>query len=85
MWRAAREQHDGEDVFQMREAKEGAGERILDPICDMIVDVAEARDRGLTLELDGIEYAFCGPGCQVKFAKAPQLYRSKVAAWLAAR
>jgi YHS domain-containing protein len=56
---------------------------LLDPICDMIVDIAEARDQGLTMELGDREYAFCGQGCLVKFAKAPQTYTPKVDAWLA--
>lgn len=57
---------------------------MLDPVCDMIVDLAEARDRGLTLELPDREYAFCGQGCQTKFAKSPETYKAKVDAWLAA-
>ena len=58
--------------------------KILDPICDMVVDVAEARDAGLTLEMPDREYAFCSGSCLAKFAKSPQLYRSKVDAWLRA-
>ncbi len=57
--------------------------KILDPICDMVVDVAEARDQGLTMELADREYAFCSHGCLVKFAKSPSLYTPKVDAWLA--
>ena len=48
--------------------------KILDPICDMVVDVAEARDAGLTLEMPDREYAFCSGACLAKFAKSPQLY-----------
>ncbi len=58
--------------------------RILDPICDMIVDVASARDEGLTIERPEREYAFCSHGCLVKFAKAQSTYIPKVEAWLAA-
>ena len=58
---------------------------VLDPICDMIVDLAEARDQGLTIEMGGREYAFCAQGCLVKFAKSPQAYIPKVDAWLAAQ
>jgi len=57
--------------------------KMLDPICDMIVDLAEARDQGLTMEMGGREYAFCGHGCLVKFSKAPQTYIPKVDAWIA--
>lgn len=58
--------------------------KLLDPICDMVVDVAEARDQGLTLERPDREYAFCSPGCLAKFAKSPQSHIPKVEAWLAA-
>lgn len=58
--------------------------KILDPICDMVVEVAGARDQGLTIERDEREYAFCSHGCLVKFSKAPQQYIPKVVAWLAA-
>ena len=58
--------------------------KLLDPICDMVVDVAEARDQGLTLERPEREYAFCSQSCLVKFAKNPAQYTGKVDAWLAA-
>ena len=57
---------------------------LIDPVCDMIVDVAEARDEGLTMELGEREYAFCAQGCLLKFAKSPQAYIPKVDSWLAA-
>jgi YHS domain-containing protein len=57
--------------------------KILDPICDMVVDLAEARDSGLTLEYTGREYGFCSAGCKTKFAKDPAGYVPKVEAWLA--
>jgi YHS domain-containing protein len=58
--------------------------KILDPICDMVVEVETARDQGLTIERPEREYAFCSHGCLVKFAKSPQSYIAKVDAWLAA-
>lgn len=58
--------------------------KLLDPVCDMVVDIAEARDQGLTMELEDREYAFCGHGCLVKFAKSPETYEAKVDVWLAA-
>ena len=58
--------------------------KMLDPVCDMIVDLAQARDQGLTLELPDREYAFCGHGCLTKFAKSPETYKAKVDVWLAA-
>ncbi len=59
--------------------------KLLDPICDMIVNVAEARDQGLTMEMNDREFAFCSHGCLVKFAKSPQQYIPKVEAWVAAQ
>lgn len=60
-----------------------ASGKILDPICDMIVDLAEAREEGLTLEYAEREYGFCSAGCQQKFAKNPNSFIPKVEAWLA--
>lgn len=57
---------------------------MIDPVCDMIVDLAAARDQGLTIELGEREFAFCAHGCLVTFAKSPQAYISKVDAWLKA-
>jgi YHS domain-containing protein len=59
--------------------------KIIDPVCDMIVSIPEARDSGLTLEYPEREYAFCAPGCQAKFAKSPKAYVPKVDAWFAQR
>jgi YHS domain-containing protein len=56
---------------------------ILDPVCDMIVNVAEQREQGLTLERPEREYAFCGAGCLQTFAKDPKRYIPKVERWLA--
>ena len=58
--------------------------KLLDPGCGLIVDVAAARDAGLTLERPEREYAFCAAGCLASFAKDPQRYIPKVEAWLAA-
>jgi YHS domain-containing protein len=60
-------------------------EKILDPICDMIVDVDDAREHGLTLEYPQREYGFCSAACQVKFAKNPSAYATKVEAWIGAQ
>ncbi|HEV2011866.1 MAG TPA: hypothetical protein VGS17_12655 [Candidatus Limnocylindria bacterium] len=56
--------------------------KMLDPMCDMVVDLAEARDQGLTMELGDREFAFCGHGCLMSFAKSPQMHVPKVDAWL---
>ena len=69
----------------MRDTSGLPGAKMLDPVCGMIVDVADAREHGLTLEMDDREYTFCGPGCMKSFAKAPHQFRAKVDAWLAAQ
>ena len=56
--------------------------KILDPICDMIVDLADAREHGLTIEYPDRAYGFCSASCQTKFAKNPSAYRAKVEGWL---
>lgn len=58
---------------------------IVDPVCDMIIGIEEAREAGLTLEYPDREYAFCSPSCQAKFAKDPKSFVPKVDAWLARR
>ncbi len=59
--------------------------KMLDPVCDMIVDLEEARDQGLRLELPDREYVFCAQGCLVKFAKSPETFKPRVDAWLGAQ
>ena len=68
----------------MKDMSGAPGPKLLDPVCDMIVSVDQARESGLTLEMPDREYAFCGPGCMATFAKAPNRFRSKVDAWVAA-
>ena len=60
------------------------GGKILDPICEMIVDLADAKDQGLTIEYPEREYGFCSAGCLNRFAKNPSAYTAKVEGWLAA-
>jgi YHS domain-containing protein len=55
--------------------------KILDPVCDMIVDIDTQRASGLTSELLGKTYAFCGPGCKRAFDKDPGKFTAKVSAW----
>lgn len=68
----------------MADTSASKGPKILDPVCDMIVSIDDARENGLTLQMPEREYAFCSPGCMNTFAKAPQRFRSKVDAWSAA-
>jgi YHS domain-containing protein len=55
--------------------------QILDPVCDMIVEVEQQRQKGLTSDLLGKTYAFCGPGCKRAFDKDPGKFTAKVSAW----
>ena len=68
----------------MRDTSTGAGPKMLDPVCDMIVDMNDARENGLTLEMPDREYAFCSPGCLKTFSKSPTRFKAKVDAWVAA-
>ncbi len=68
----------------MRDSSAMAGPKILDPVCGMIVSIADSRENGLTLEMPDREYAFCSPGCMTHFAKAPDRLKSKDDAWVAA-
>ena len=45
-----------------------------DPVCGMTVDVDAARDAGLVTVREGVEYAFCGKGCQLEFRDDPVRY-----------
>jgi YHS domain-containing protein len=55
--------------------------KILDPVCDMIVDIDAQGAKGLTSDLLGKTYAFCGPGCKRAFDKDPGKFTAKVSAW----
>lgn len=68
----------------MHDTSHATGPKMLDPVCDMIVAIDDARENGLTLEMDDREYAFCSPGCLATFAKSPARFRAKVDAWVAA-
>ena len=52
-------------------------ERVLDPVCGMIVDVAKAETDGLRVEHNGRTYAFCRSGCSRAFQKEPAVYAAK--------
>jgi YHS domain-containing protein len=67
----------------VRDTSNLPGEKILDPVCGMIVSVADAREHGLALEMEDRVYAFCGPGCMQTFSKSPARFRAKVDAWVA--
>lgn len=55
-----------------------APEKMLDPICDMIVVVADAQERGRTVEHEGRTYAFCSGACVKAFKADPVKWAAKV-------
>jgi len=57
-------------------------ERMLDPICDMVVSVADAQAKGLTAEHEGRSYAFCSSRCVRAFGKDPATWAAKADAAL---
>jgi RND family efflux transporter MFP subunit len=46
----------------------------IDPICNMEVEHARAKAKGLTSEHDGETVYFCNPGCKEKFDADPEAY-----------
>lgn len=50
---------------------------VIDPVCGMRVNVASAERDGLTVELGGRIYAFCGAGCRGAFLEEPAAYSSR--------
>ncbi len=58
--------------------------QILDPACDMVVDLEGQRAKGLTSEHGGKTYAFCGPGCKRAFDTDPARFTARVSEWEAA-
>jgi YHS domain-containing protein len=68
----------------MKESDTMTGGKSLDPVCGMIVDLADAREHGLTLEYPEREYGFCSAACLTRFAKNPSAYTAKVEGLLAA-
>ena len=58
---------------------------MLDPICDMVVSVADAQAKGLTVEHADRTYAFCSARCARAFAKDPATWAAKVDAAPAAQ
>src|SRR5260370_39376302 len=50
---------------------------MLDPICDMVVSVAEAAAKGRTVEHEGRTYAFCSNGCVKAFRADPVNWAAK--------
>lgn len=48
--------------------------RALDPVCGMTVEPDAARAKGLHSSYRGIDYFFCGRGCQLEFGDDPERY-----------
>ena len=50
---------------------------MLDPICEMVVEVADARAQGRTVEHDGRTYSFCSDGCVAAFKADPIVWAAR--------
>ncbi len=46
-------------------------EQAIDPVCEMVVDVASAR---WTFDHEGTTYYFCAPGCEKAFSNDPAAF-----------
>jgi Cu+-exporting ATPase len=46
----------------------------VDPVCGMTVDPDSARDRGLHIRHEDVDYFFCGKGCRLDFQEDPARY-----------
>jgi YHS domain-containing protein len=64
---------------------ENAPAKMLDPICDMVVVVADARAQGRTVEHEARTYAFCSNGCVKTFNGDPVTWAAKADAASAPR
>ena len=52
-------------------------DRLIDPVCDMTVVVADARAKGLVFEREDRVYAFCSRRCLKDFSSDPARWLSK--------
>ncbi len=46
----------------------------IDPVCGMTGRLDLARPVGLTVQHEGVEYAFCGRGCRLEFQDDPDRF-----------
>ena len=46
----------------------------IDPVCGMTVDKESARNRGMAVTRDDVEYFFCGRGCKLDFLEDPSKF-----------
>ena len=50
---------------------------MLDPICDMVVDVSDAQSEGRTVDYRSRTYAFCSDNCVAAFNADPVKWAAK--------
>jgi P-type Cu+ transporter len=58
--------------LQMHETPAEGG--AIDPVCGMTVDPDNARNMGLHVRHEDVDYFFCGKGCKLDFAEDPARY-----------
>ena len=63
-----------EDHSRHGETMTPAGDREIDPVCGMTVDIHAGKP---SFEHKGHAYYFCSEGCRTKFAKEPERFLDK--------
>ena len=51
---------------------------VVDPVCGMTVDVANAEAAGMLVDIDGRTFAFCRSGCHRAFVEEHQLAQNTI-------
>ncbi len=70
----AAEYHNHSNGHEHGEAMAPAGDRAIDPVCGMTVDIHAGKP---TFEHKGHTYYFCSEGCRTKFSKEPKRFLDK--------
>lgn len=53
---------------------------VVDPVCGMTVDVANAEAAGMLVDIHGRTFAFCRSGCHRAFVEEPAVYVARAEA-----
>ena len=61
-------------LSQQIDMHEAHQEGATDPVCGMTVDPDDAKDRGLSIRHENVDYFFCGKGCKLEFSEDPPRY-----------
>jgi Cu+-exporting ATPase len=61
-------------MHQEHDATAGPVGAAIDPVCGMTVDPETARERGLHVRHEDVDYFFCGKGCKLDFLEEPATF-----------